>query len=96
MKAAEEKVKTSIYLPESLYWKLKETAVAMRLKDTEAMEIAVRRWVQNPDEAEASPTPSDDDADLARRFLHWFRKTSQSPTHKGLVDLMAFELKREK
>ena len=42
-----KEIKTSIYLPPDLFWKLKEITVAKRLPtDNEAMEQAVREWVE--------------------------------------------------
>ena len=41
---SEAKVKTSIYLPSDLHWKLKEAAVKARLTDTAAMQLAIEDW----------------------------------------------------
>jgi hypothetical protein len=41
----EGKLKTTIYLPESVLWLLRETAVKERISsDSAAMEAAIRRW----------------------------------------------------
>jgi hypothetical protein len=101
LRATEEKVKTSIYLPESLHWRLKETAVAMRLKDTEAMEEAVRRWVQQPrlqetaQESQETEPLSADDLMLAKKFLRWIRKPRKSRTDTKLVQFMMNEIESE-
>ncbi|MEO8097995.1 MAG: hypothetical protein ABI811_09865 [Acidobacteriota bacterium] len=43
----QSKTKTSVYLPENLFWKFKEEVVRRRLaSDTAAMEVAIRQWVE--------------------------------------------------
>lgn len=42
---AEQKIKTSIYLPETLHWRLKEEALKRRLSDTNAMQEAIEQWI---------------------------------------------------
>ncbi len=58
------KIKTSIYLPSELHWRLKEEAVKRRLSDTAAMQEAITGWV---DKAQSSV--SIEDAALVRAFL---------------------------
>ncbi|TAL08375.1 MAG: hypothetical protein EPO02_12900 [Nitrospirae bacterium] len=95
MKSVEDKVKTSIYLPESLHWKLKETAVLMRIRDTEAMEIAVRRWVESPSSEDStikSPEFDKQDVALAKRFIRWIRRPKASKSEQKIVDIVMAEL----
>lgn len=40
------KQKTSLYLPDDLFWKFKETVAARRTTDTQALEDAVRWWIE--------------------------------------------------
>ena len=44
----EKKIKTSVYLPHSVHWKLKEESVRRRMTDTAAMEEAITSWIGAP------------------------------------------------
>jgi hypothetical protein len=48
------KVKTSIYLPDDLFWRLKKAVLDRRITDVQAYEDAVRQWVDGPPIAEES------------------------------------------
>jgi hypothetical protein len=43
-----KKVKTSIYLPNDLFWNWKKALVERRISDNDALEQAVRQWLNSP------------------------------------------------
>src|SRR6266481_7690604 len=45
MEVKAKKIKTSIYLPEDIFWRLKETSTARRMTDTAAMQAAIEQWI---------------------------------------------------
>src|ERR1700734_3473363 len=47
-----KKVKTSIYLPPDLFWTWKKALVERRVSDTDALEEAVRQWLERPAQRE--------------------------------------------
>lgn len=51
-----KKIKTSIYLPEEIFWRAKELAVSKRMGDNEVLEEAVRKWVERETAAAKSPS----------------------------------------
>ncbi|MEP6960770.1 MAG: hypothetical protein ABI995_01745 [Acidobacteriota bacterium] len=56
----ENKTKTSVYLPESLFWRFKEEVVRRRFaSDTAAMEAAIRQWIDEQPRQSASHVSSE-------------------------------------
>lgn len=52
---AQKKIKTSLYLPEDLFWELKGETVKRRFPtDTAAMEEAIKIWIDSPDASQSA------------------------------------------
>lgn len=68
-----KKIKTSLYLPEDVFWKLKEETVRRRFStDTAAMEEAIKTWIDAPE-----PPPSGKAVPAGNRW------------HQMLADILA-------